>query len=190
MAGAVRKSTGTAVAGSSLFWRGPGGATPAPNPDAQQLLPVFQYLPHVFEQRAWTPDEKEALKDAMQQIVQVGPWETSAGADMRILPSHPQGAAWMVFRPRTSPHTATCSCCLFLSGPLELPLFPFSWSRSGEQMMIRKDTACPSVQEEETSRRLDEIMCSSAAVSGDAIPAAMEEAARLKYGSEGMSRTM
>ncbi len=79
MAGAVRKSTGTAVAGSSLFWRGPGGATPAPNPDAQQLLPVFQYLPHVFEQRAWTPDEKDALKDAIQQIVQVWPVGASEG---------------------------------------------------------------------------------------------------------------
>ena len=44
---------------------------PAPNPDAEQLLPVFQYLPHVFEQRAWTNDEKQALKDAIQQIVQV-----------------------------------------------------------------------------------------------------------------------
>ena len=79
MAGAVRKSTGTAVAGSSLFWRGPGGATPAPNPDAQQLLPVFQYLPHVFEQRAWTPDEKDVLKDAIQQIVQVWPAEARQG---------------------------------------------------------------------------------------------------------------
>ncbi len=46
--------------------------------------------------------------------------------------------------------------------------------------------ACRCWQEEETSRRLDEIMSSSAAMGGDAIPAAMEEAARLKYGSEGM----
>ena len=34
---------------------------------------MFQYLPHVFEQRAWTDDEKQALKDAIQQIVQVWP---------------------------------------------------------------------------------------------------------------------
>ena len=32
---------------------------------------MFQYLPHVFEQRAWTQDEKQALRDAIQQTVQV-----------------------------------------------------------------------------------------------------------------------
>ena len=33
-------------------------------------------------------------------------------------------------------------------------------------------------------------MSSSAAMGGDAIPAAMEEAARLKYGSDGMLQSM
>ena len=75
-----RKSTGTALAGASLFWRGPGGSRPALNRDGEQLLPAFAYLPHVFEQRVWRDDEKQALKDAIQQVVQVRPIGAYHGA--------------------------------------------------------------------------------------------------------------
>ena len=78
-AGVSRKSTGTALAGASLFWRGPGGSAPILNRDAEQLLAAYTYLPHTFEQRVWTDDEKQALRNAIQQVVQVRPTPRSEG---------------------------------------------------------------------------------------------------------------
>ena len=70
-AGPANRITGTAAAGKSRFWRAPGGATPALNADAVQLLGVFKYLPHTFDQRAWTTDEDSKLREVVMAQVKV-----------------------------------------------------------------------------------------------------------------------
>ena len=64
-AGPANRITGTAAAGKSRFWRAPGGATPALNADAVQLLSVFKYLPHTFDQRAWATEEDSKLREVV-----------------------------------------------------------------------------------------------------------------------------
>ena len=72
-AGSASKYTNTVQAGRSRFWRAPGNVVPVPNADAVALLPVFQYLPHSFEQRAWSDAERSTLKEQIQMVVQVPP---------------------------------------------------------------------------------------------------------------------
>ena len=70
-AGPANRITGTAAAGKSRFWRAPGGVTPALNADAIQLLGVFKYLPHTFDQRIWAAEEDSKLREVVIAQVKV-----------------------------------------------------------------------------------------------------------------------
>lgn len=80
-AGSVNKNTGTMAAGKSRFWRAPGDASPALNVDAAELLRVFEYLPHTFEQRAWAEDELLSVREAAMGVVKVLPAHACVAPD-------------------------------------------------------------------------------------------------------------
>lgn len=72
-AGSVNKFTGSMAAGASRFWRAPGHASPALNADAAELLRVFDYLPHSFEQRPWPEEEQLRVSEVAAGVVKVCP---------------------------------------------------------------------------------------------------------------------
>lgn len=55
------------------------GKVPELTEDAQSVMEAFQYLPHTFVQRRWTPEEDENLKLAVLRHFQV-PFLTQSGA--------------------------------------------------------------------------------------------------------------